>query len=166
MRPPARRTALSAAAVAALTLPRSRMHAMVGGVGRLDRQEGAGPDMQGHPVERDAARLRARATSSGVKCRPAVGAATAPSSQREHGLVVVAVALVGRAPRRDIGRQRHVAALRERLIEHRAMEREGERHLAALAFFLDRGVELAEEAHLALGCRTARRRPAPGACRA
>ena len=31
------------------------------------------------------------------------------------------------------------------------MEREGERHLAALAFFLDRGIELAEQAHLAFG---------------
>ena len=32
----------------------------------------------------------------------------------------------GRAARRDIGRQRHVAALGDRLIEHRAVEREGE----------------------------------------
>src|SRR5207302_437262 len=43
------------------------------------------------------------------------------------------------------------AALLDRLIEHGTMEREGERHLTPLAFFLDRGVELAEEAHPAFG---------------
>src|SRR5260370_19837684 len=34
-------------------------------------------------------------------------------------------------------------------MEYRAMEREGERHFAALAFFLDGGIELAEQAHFA-----------------
>ena len=66
---------------------------------------------------------------------------------REHRLVVGAVRLVGAAAAGDIGRQRHVAALGQRLIEHRAMEREGKRHLAALPLGLDRGVELVEEAH-------------------
>ena len=50
----------------------------------------------------------------------------------------------------DIGRQRHVAALGQRLVQHRAVEGERERDLAALAFGFDRGVELAEEAHFAL----------------
>ena len=45
---------------------------------------------------------------------------------REHGLVVAAVALVDRAAAGDIGRQRHVAALGQRLVEHRAVERERE----------------------------------------
>ncbi len=57
-----------------------------------------------------------------------------------------------RAPRLrgDIGRQRHVAALGDRLVEHRAVKRERQRHLAAVALVLDRGVELAEQADLAL----------------
>ena len=54
---------------------------------------------------------------------------------RKHCLIVAAVALVDVASARDIGRQRHVAALGERLVEHCAMEREGKRHLAALLAF-------------------------------
>ena len=55
------------------------VHAVIGRVLRLDRQERAGADVQRHEV---AARCRARssaANSASVKCRPAVGAATAPS---------------------------------------------------------------------------------------
>ena len=73
---------------------------------------------------------------------------------REHGLVVGAVALVDRAAAADIGRQRHVAAFGQRVVECRAVKREGKGHLAALdalAFGLDRGVELFEEAHPAFG---------------
>ena len=68
---------------------------------------------------------------------------------REHGLVVGAVLLVDVAAAGDIGRQRHVAAFGQRLVEHRAGEGKGERHLAALValpFLLDRGVELFEKA--------------------
>ena len=80
---------------------------------------------------------------------------------REHGLVVGAVALVDGAAAGDIGRQRHVAALGQRLVEHRAVKREGKRHLAALASLaFDRGVELVEEADPAFGCRSARCRRA------
>ena len=73
---------------------------------------------------------------------------------REHGLIVGEVALVDGAAAGDIGRQRHVAALRQRLVEHGAMKGEGERHLAALALGLDGGVELVEEAHPALAAET------------
>ncbi len=69
---------------------------------------------------------------------------------RKHGLVVSTVAFIRRAPGRDIWRQRHVAALFNRLVEHRPVEREGERHLAALALRLHGGIELPEEAHPAL----------------
>ena len=69
-----------------------------------------------------------------------------PFGLREHGLVIRAILIVGRAPGCDVGRQRHCAALVDRLIEHRSMEREGERHLPALAFVLDGGIELAQEA--------------------
>jgi hypothetical protein len=66
---------------------------------------------------------------------------------REHGLIVGPVLLVDGAPTGDIGRQRHVAAFGERLVEHRPMKRKAERHLTALPFGLDRRVELLEEAH-------------------
>ena len=125
------------------------VHAMGGGVGRLDRKEGAGPDMQRHGVERDLP-LPQRAIRASVKCSPAVGAATDPSASANIGLIVDAVALVGRPPRRDIGRQRHRAAFIHGLIEHRPVEREGERDLAALAFRLHGRIELAEEADPAL----------------
>ena len=43
----------------------------------------------------------------------------------------------------------HVAPLGDRLVQHRPVEGERQRHLAALALVLHRGVELAEEADLA-----------------
>jgi len=56
MRPPLRRTALSAAAVSAPTVPHSACILMRGGVLGLDRQESARPDMQRHPHHVDAVR--------------------------------------------------------------------------------------------------------------
>ena len=52
--------------------------------------------MQRHRDAAPTPRAASRASSSAVKCRPAVGAATEPSSLREQGLVVGAVLLVGR----------------------------------------------------------------------
>src|SRR5262245_21061241 len=66
----------------------------------------------------------------------------------EHGLVVGSVALVGGAS--NVGRQRHDAALIDRLVEDWPVKGEGERDLAAFGFGLDGGVELAEETDLAL----------------
>ena len=125
MRPPARRTALSASAVCALDAAVLAVHAMGGGVGRLDRKEGAGPDMQRHRVERDLPLPQARDQRVG-EMQPRGRGRHRSLGQREHRLVVDAVALVGRPPRRDIGRQRHRAAFIHGLIEHRPVEREGE----------------------------------------
>src|SRR5580698_7451126 len=69
---------------------------------------------------------------------------------RKHRLVIGAVTLVGSAAAGNIRRQRHITAFFKRLIKRRAMKRKSERHLAALAFSLDRGVELVEEADPAL----------------
>ena len=149
MRPPCARVVVQRVRRLRVTVPHSAMHPVPVGVLGLHRQEGAGADMQRHACSATP-RASSRSSSSSVKCRPAVGAATEPSSLREHGLVVAAVRVVGGAPRGDIGRQRHVAALGDGLIQHRAVEREGERHLAALALFLHRRVELAEEADPAL----------------
>ena len=57
-----------------------RVHLVIGRVVGLDRQECAGTDMQRQAPE-SAPFARTAASSSGVKCRPAVGAATAPSSR-------------------------------------------------------------------------------------
>ena len=125
------------------------MHPVIGRVVGLHRQERAGADMQRHGVHADAARLQPRhqivgEMQSGGRRRDRAFVV------REQRLVVGAVLVVGGAARRDVGRQRHVAALRDRLVEHRPVEREGQRHLAALAFGFHGRVELAEEAHLAL----------------
>src|SRR5215470_10854513 len=72
---------------------------------------------------------------------------------REHGLVIATVLLIDRTTAGDIGRQRHIAALFERLIENGIGESESERDLAGLALFFHRGVELFEETHAALGAK-------------
>ncbi len=90
--PPAARAALSAAAVASRHHAPFGMHPMRVRIVGLDRQERAGPDMQRHRGEGRRLALRSPRTSSGVKCRPAVGAATAPSWRANIGLIVGAVA--------------------------------------------------------------------------
>src|SRR5580698_11016098 len=72
---------------------------------------------------------------------------------RKHRLVIGAVTLVGGAAAGNIRRQRHITAFFKRLIKRRAMKRKRERHLTALAFGFDRGVELVEEADAALAAK-------------
>src|SRR4029453_18557694 len=66
----------------------------------------------------------------------------------EHRLVVGSVTLVGRAS--NVRRQRHGAALIDRLVEDGPVKGKGERDFAAFGFVLDGGVELAEKTDLAL----------------
>ena len=66
---------------------------------------------------------------------------------RKQCLIVGAVLRVRRPAARDIGRQRHLAALRDRLVEHWAVKSERERDLAALAFFFNGCIQLVEETH-------------------
>jgi len=70
------------------------MHHVIGGIRRLDRQEGAGADMQGQRDTADPRRSSA-ASRSGVKCRPGGGRRDRPVMGGERGLVVAPVALVG-----------------------------------------------------------------------
>ncbi len=101
--------------------------------------------MQGYAMQSDAA--GAQALNDGFGEMQACGRRGDRSFlAREHGLVVGAILLVDAAAAGNIGRQRHVAALLDRLIEHRTVEREGKRDFATLAFCFDRGVELVEEA--------------------
>ena len=149
MRPPARRAALSASAVSALTVPAS-------GCIRCPDVSSAftGRNVPAPTCSVTLCMAMPRCASASVS---AVGEMQPRGRRRdrsfvvrEHGLIVGVVLRVGRTPRGDVGRQRHVAALLDRLVEHRAVEREGERDLAAVALLLDGGVELAEEADLAL----------------
>ena len=60
MRPPAARAALSALGGRRGDLAPFGVHAVIGRVVGLHRQEGAGADVQRHEVPRDAARLERR----------------------------------------------------------------------------------------------------------
>jgi hypothetical protein len=96
--------------------------------------------MERDPMQCDAAgaqRLRDRLRKVQACGRRRDGALRA----REHGLIVGAVMLVGRTATGDVGRQRHVATLGQRLVEHGAVKREGERDFTTLPFGFDRGVE-------------------------
>ena len=100
---------------------------------RLHRQEGAGADMQRDFVQADAARVQARQQNvgemqaGGRRCHRAFVA-------REHGLVIGAVARIRRTARGDIRRQRHVAALGNRLVKHRPVEGKRKGYLPAFVF--------------------------------
>ena len=99
-------------------------------------------------------RASSACTIASVKCKPGRRRRNRALLAREHGLIVGAILLVGRAAAGDIGRQRHVAALGKRLVEHRAVKGEGKCDLAALPFGFDRSVELVEKAHAALAAET------------
>src|SRR5258705_4103138 len=124
------------------------MHPVLGGLLHLDRQEGPCPDMQGQPVQFDAAaaqrrfQVRREMQSRGRRGDGAI-------IHREHGLVVGGIAIVRRALRRNVGRQRRRAEIGNGLIERRPVKRERQRNLALLALGLDLGVEMAEQADLA-----------------
>ena len=124
------------------------VHLVIARVVRLDRQEGAGADVQGHAMEArprrlDALEQRRREMQTGG--RRGHGAVFA----REHGLIVGAVGGANGAARGDVGRQRRRAEPLDRLVERRAVEGEGERDLARLALLLDLRVERAEQARRA-----------------
>src|ERR1700724_3740398 len=68
----------------------------------------------------------------------------------KNRLIIRAVLLVGRPPPGNIGGQRHVAAFGDCRIKHRAMKSKRQGYVTALAFGLNRRVELAEEADFAL----------------
>ena len=94
------------------------MHLVVGGVVGLDRQKGSRPDMQRHEMPLDAL---------GVERREQLRREVQPGRRRRDGalvagkdrLVVAAVALVVRALRGDIGRQRNMPDGMQRLVEER-----------------------------------------------
>src|SRR5437588_7929883 len=72
----------------------------------------------------------------------------------EHGLVVGRVAVVGRALRGDVRRQRWLAEIGDRLVQRRPVERKRQRDLALVALGGDLGIEMAEQTYLALVAET------------
>ena len=98
------------------------MHAVRVEVVAAHRLERAGADVQRHERAIATPRASSAASSAASKCRPAVGAATAPGRARVDGLVALAVG-VGRRRAVDVGRQRHLA-VRVEVRAHRAVELE------------------------------------------
>ena len=124
-----------------------RVHAMRSGIGDLDRKECPGADVQRYLVQNDSPRDQARRERIGeVQSRG--GCLDRARRLSEYRLVVSPIALVGRAP--DVGRQRHGAALIDRLVQNGPMKCKRERDFSVFAFSFDGGIELAEEADLAL----------------
>ena len=145
MRPPARRVAFKAAAVSALTLPHSACILCRRRVVGFDRQERARPDMQRHPMQSDAA-LAQRGGRGFGEMQPRGRRRDRAFLAREHGLIIGAIVLVDLAAAGDIGRQRHVAALGQRLSSAASVKAKASvTSPPSLAFLLDRGVELFEE---------------------
>ena len=104
------------------------VHDMVVGVVGLDRQEGAGADMEGQDFVADAGfgerrHQGRREMERGGRRRDR------PFLAREHGLIIVAVARVGGAPAGDIRRQRHPPCLFEQQLD-RLLAFEGQQERA------------------------------------
>src|SRR5271163_4746942 len=104
--------------------------------------------MQRHAVESDAAPAERLGEDAG-EMQSRRRRRHRPFLAREYGLVVGAVLRIDATAAGDIGRQRHIAALGERLVERGAGKGEAKHHLAALTFRLDGGVELLEETYAA-----------------
>ena len=122
---------------------------MAGRVIDLDRQEGTRADMQGDPLhgyallaQRCFQRRREMQASSRRRDRALF--------RRKHRLIVVDVAFVGRALGGNIGRQRCMAEIGDRLVKRRPVKRERQRDLAIVALVLDVGIEMAEQTYPAL----------------
>jgi hypothetical protein len=116
------------------------VHAVLGDVVALHRQEGARAHVQGDEPRLDAARLQPvhqlrREVQAGGRRRHRTFDAC------EHGLIVGAVALILRPLRGDVGRQRHQPVRGDRLVQQRPRQVEGERDLSALALPKDGRVE-------------------------
>jgi len=104
----------------------------------------AGTDVKCHGVKADAALGQASGERLG-EMEPGGGRRNRALGPREQGLVIGAVALIGAAARRDIGRKRHRAALGNRLVEHGTRKGEAQRDLARFALGFDGRVKLAEK---------------------
>src|SRR5262245_5685535 len=138
IRPPARRAALSACAVCALTLPCSACMRWAAVSAALTGRNVPAPTCS-VTLCSVMPRCVRREISASVKCSPRRRRRYRTFHLCEYGLIVHPIALVGGAPRGDVGRQRHSAALVHGLVEHGPVESERQRHLAAVALRLHCG---------------------------
>ena len=104
---------------------------MVVGVVCLDGQEGAGADVQRQRLVADAGGAQ-RGDQIGREVQRRRGRGDGARFSREHRLVIVGIARIGRALGGDIGRQRHAAGAFEQQFD-RLVPREVEREAAILA---------------------------------
>ena len=98
-----------------------RMHLVRGRVLGLDRQERPRPHMQRDPVNADAA-LAQRRLERRRKMQAGGGCRDRAFIDGEHGLIVGSVALIGRALRGDVRRQRRRAEVGDGLIQRRPVK--------------------------------------------
>ncbi len=113
---------------------------MVGGVVRLDRQEGARPDVKGDRVGRDAPGADGfQQFRREMQARR--GGGDRAIVQGIDGLVVGQVLVVLGPLGRDIGRQGHDPDIADGIIQHRAGQGELQRHQAVVALGLDGGID-------------------------
>ena len=116
------------------------MHAMILRICRLDRQKGAGADMQRHGVECCALRFDRRDELGGeMQARGRRGDSACVAG--EERLIVLPVLRIGRPLAGDIGWQWHLRRDARSLVERGAGEREGKRDLALLALVFHFRVE-------------------------
>ena len=124
------------------------VHPMLARVIRLDRQKGAGSDMQGHGQPIDPARGNPIEQRRG-EMQPGRRRRDRALLFREHRLIVGAVARVAvrelSARAFDIGRQRHRAVPSERLAKGRPLAVEAQRDLALGALLGHLGREVRSE---------------------
>ena len=100
----------------------TRHASVLGEILGVDRLERARADVQRDAGDRDARRFRVPPGAPSSKCRPAVGAATAPGVPRVDRLVARLV--VGFGCSRDVRRQRHLAVAVE-IVERAARRPRG-----------------------------------------
>jgi hypothetical protein len=122
------------------------MHLVVGGIVRLDRQEGAGADMQGKGLAGDPRRLDLRDQSRREVERGGRSRHCALLS-REHGLVVLGIGRIDRPLGRDVGRERHGAGAVEQQLD-RLVAVEAEQQRSVLALCLANRLDPAAEGQL------------------
>ncbi len=120
------------------------VHLVVARVDGLDRQKGAGPDMQGQRRPADAA-LCKRVEQGGGEVQTCGRRRHGALDAGEDRLIIGPVARVAAMPALDVGRQRHRAVAGECRAERPGLEVEAQGHVALGMLLGDIGSEIRRE---------------------
>src|SRR5215472_4323558 len=131
------------------------VHRMVARIGNLDRQERAGPDMQGECRPPDAS-ARERFEERGREMETGSRGRDRAFFVREDRLVIIAVTRVAATRPLDIGRQRHRAVAGEHLVKCRSGKIEPQTHVALGVLFCDLGSKAFGESEAIAGSQAPR----------